>query len=63
MKKKRKDLSIEELSNICHRKHQLCCNCPLFSKKIMTCIESYLRIRQLIDEDELNEEVELDYYE
>lgn len=59
MKKKRIDLSIEELRNTCHKKGQLCRDCPLFSKKLMTCIESYLRIKQLIDEDELNEEVEV----
>lgn len=59
MKKKIKDLSVKELRNICIHAG-LCVDCPLFSKKITTCLESYLRIRQqLIDEDELNKEVEV----
>ena len=61
MKKKKKDLSIEELKIICD--HHLCYHCPFFSEKLMTCTESYFRLKQLIGKDELNEEVDPNDYE
>ena len=62
MKKKVKDLTIEEIINFSQKYENRCTECPLYSISEIPCMAfcDYLKIKQRLTEIPLNQEIEVD---